>query len=223
MKSTYKIYKRYREDIWCDLAKFPTLSAFLSLRLVLFNKGLYKKKREDFARNFLFKKKNYTPSALVFLNKQKLKFFYCNMAYKQMKNIFLKAQKLKYRMVDSFIGLLESRIDVVLYRANFVNHMKDSVQLLAHKNVFINGVLVSKANYLVVPGDMLSIRNMNLQNGFLLNFLDKGRLFVNFPSYLEVNYTLFTAIFLYRPQFNEVFFPFSVDGTLALQYFKDIT
>jgi len=224
MKLDYKIYKRYREDIWGNLVKYPNLNAFLCLRLVLFSKGLYQKKKEDFTRNALFKKKNYTPAGLVFLNKQKLRHFYCNLTFKQMKDVYLKSQKLKYDLVDSFIGFLESRIDVVLYRLNFINHMRQAIQFLSYKNVFVNGNCITISNFILSPGDKLEIIDVHeKQRQSLERTLNTNFFLVNYPSYFEVNYKLFSAVYVYRPRVNDVFFPFSVDCQLALQYFKDLT
>lgn len=225
MKLNYKLYKRYREDIWAELAKFPKLSAFLALRLVLFSKGLYRKKKEDFSRNVLFKKTKYSPSGLVFLNKQKLRNFYFNVKEEQLKKIYLMAQKRKYDLVDSFIGLLESRLDTILYRLNFISHIKEAKTILRNKFIFVNGIAISQHNYLLNPGDKIKVSRAYMKQVKIKDDLRSSNFFVSFPSYFEVNYRLlrYTAIFLYRPKVKEVFFPFSVDCQLAVQFFKDVT
>jgi len=223
MKSSYKLYKRYREDIWAELAKFPKLSAFLALRLVLFSKGLYRKKKEDFSRNILFKKTKYSPSGLVFLNKQKLRNFYFNVKEQQMKKIYLLAQKRKYDLVDSFIGLLESRLDIIIYRLNFISHIKEARLILRNKLIFVNGVSITKCNFQVNPGDRIHLSRAYIAEDFVKLNLESRNFFVNYPAYFEVSYRLYNAIFLYRPKVKEVFFPFSVDCQLAVQFFKDVT
>jgi small subunit ribosomal protein S4 len=223
MKLNYKVYKRYREDIWAELVKFPRLNAFLALRLVLFSKGLYRKKKEDFSRNILFKKPKYTTAGLVFLNKQKLRVFYFNVKEHQMKKIYLLAQKNKYDLVDSFVGLLESRIDVILYRLNYINHIKEAKEVLRSKVIFVDGIAVTQCNHVLDPGNLIEVSKDYVHKIPIKQCLENDKFFVNYPSYLEVNLTMLLAIFLYRPKVREVFFPFSVDCQLAVQFFKDVT
>lgn len=222
-KSIYKIYKRYKEDFWNDLVKGFNLNTFLVLKLVLYNKRLYRTKKEDLRYNFLFAKKKYTQRGLVFLNKQKLRYFYFNINLSQFKKYFLYAQKQRFNLIDNFFGILESRIDVILYRLNFVSKMFESKHLLLNKKVFINNQNVTKPSFLVKPGDQIYVNDNTFKTKLLNIFKEPNFMVVACPKYLEVNYKIFNIIFLYRPSVEEIFFPFFINYNLALQYFKDIT
>ena len=90
--------------------------------------------------------------------KQKMKFYYGNISEKQFSNTFALAKKTRGDVSENFIGLLESRIDIIIYRANFVPTVFAARQFISHKHVVVNGKVVNIASYQLKPGDTVGIR-----------------------------------------------------------------
>jgi len=67
--------------------------------------------------------------------KQKLKFYYGNMNERQFRNVFRKALQKRGNTTENFIGLLERRLDTVIYRAKFAITIFSARQLINHGHV----------------------------------------------------------------------------------------
>ena len=79
--------------------------------------------------------------------KQRLKFYYGNISEKQFRNMFELASKTRGDTSENFIGMLESRLDAVVYRANFVPSVFAARQFVSHKHVTVNGKTVNISSY----------------------------------------------------------------------------
>ena len=90
--------------------------------------------------------------------KQKMKFYYGNISEKQFSNTFKAASKIKGDVSENFIAALESRLDVVVYRANFVPTVFAARQFVNHKHVLVNGKSVNIASYRLKIGDTVEVR-----------------------------------------------------------------
>lgn len=108
--------------------------------------------------------------------KQCLKHFYCNIQEKVFQNLIKKAIKAKSKTMDKFISVLESRIDIILYRAGFVNSLHMARQLINHGYISINSKRVFRIT-LVKAGDIITLNNNSLSFKIqLINKLKMGRL-----------------------------------------------
>ena len=91
--------------------------------------------------------------------KQKLKFYYGNMNERQFRNVFRKALKKRGNTSENFIGLLERRLDTVIYRAKFAVTVFSARQLINHGHVKVNEKKVNIASYLVSEKDTIEIKD----------------------------------------------------------------
>ena len=71
--------------------------------------------------------------------KQKLKGYYGNITEKQFKRIFKEAERIKGDTSENLIGLLERRLDAIVYRAKFVPTVFSARQFINHGHVKVNG------------------------------------------------------------------------------------
>ena len=85
--------------------------------------------------------------------KQKLKAYYGNINETQFRNIYKKATKLKGDTSENLIGLLEKRLDAVIYRAKFATTIFSARQLINHGHVKVNGKKVNISSYQVKEED----------------------------------------------------------------------
>ena len=95
--------------------------------------------------------------------KQKLKGHYGDLTEKQFRRIYAEAERLKGDTGENLIGLLESRLDAVVYRAKFVPTIFAARQFVNHGHVTVNGKRVNIPSYCVCEGDVVQIREKSRQ------------------------------------------------------------
>lgn len=139
--------------------------------------------------------------------KQKLKFYYGNISEKQFFNTFTLASKSKGDVSENFIGLLESRLDTVVYRANFVPTVFAARQFVSHKHVTVNGKSVNIASFKVKIGDVVQVREKSRKLTIVMEALQKMERDV--PSYMSLDKDNFSAKLTAKPTFAEV--PYAVE------------
>lgn len=99
--------------------------------------------------------------------KQSLKNFYCNIPEKAFQLLLKKAEKSKSKTIDKLVSLLESRLDIILYRAGFVNSLHMSRQLINHGFLSVNSKTVCNLNITVKPGDIIEVNQNVLTKDFI--------------------------------------------------------
>ena len=87
--------------------------------------------------------------------KQKLKGYYGDLTEKQFRRIYADAERLRGDTSELLIGLLERRLDAVVYRAKFVPTVFAARQFVNHGHVTVNGKRVTIASYRVKEGDVV--------------------------------------------------------------------
>ncbi len=89
--------------------------------------------------------------------KQKLKGYYGDVTEKQFKSTYQEASRLKGDTGQNLIGLLEQRLDMVVYRAKFAPTIFSARQIVSHGHILVNGVRCNIASRRVKPGDIISL------------------------------------------------------------------
>jgi len=130
---------------------FSRLSKLGKKKWNLFKKKLkYRKEIKPEKRNKFFQKRLF--------EKQQFKNFYGCIAEYQLKNLFKKLSKKdnKINTYRNFVITLESRLDINLLRLRFVRTIFQSKQLINHKKIKVNNKIISKPNFLLKSGDVIS-------------------------------------------------------------------
>ena len=81
--------------------------------------------------------------------KQKLKGYYANMSERHFHGIYDEARRLKGDTGEHMVGLLERRLDTVIYRAKFVPTVFAARQFISHGHIKVNGKRVTVASFRV--------------------------------------------------------------------------
>jgi len=89
--------------------------------------------------------------------KQKLKGYYGDVTEKQFKRTYQEASKMKGDTGQNLIGLLEQRLDMVVYRSKFAPTVFAARQIVSHGHIRVNGVKCNIASRRVRPGDVISL------------------------------------------------------------------
>ena len=95
--------------------------------------------------------------------KQKLKGYYGNITERQFHRIYTEAVRLKGSTSEHVIGLLERRLDAVVYRAKFVPTVFAARQFVSHGHVSVNGRRVTVPSYRCKVGDVIEIKETSRQ------------------------------------------------------------
>jgi ribosomal protein S4 len=115
---------------------------------------------DQFLYEFLVKypqRKKMSEYKLQLKEQKKLNLFYGSLSKKQLQKYFLESNSLQGEFSKKFIGLLERRLDVILYRSQFVKNIATARQLILHKKVLVNQKIISLPSYLATPGDIISV------------------------------------------------------------------
>jgi len=124
-----------------------------------------------FGEDRTLEKKNYPPGqhgnakrrgkkseyAIQLMEKQKAKYTY-GILERQFRNIYDKANRGKGVTGELLLQLCESRLDNVVFRMGLSNTRDGARQLVSHKHILVNGVIVNIPSYTLRPGDKVSIR-----------------------------------------------------------------
>ena len=150
--------------------------------------------------------------------KQKLKGYYGNINERQFRNIYKKAAMLKGDTGENLVGLLERRLDSVVYRARFSTTVFSARQLINHGHVKVNGKKVNIASYIVSEEDTIEIRDKSKQLAFIdIALANKER---ETPEYILMDEKNKKVTFVRTPKFEEVPYPVIMEPNLVIEYYS---
>ena len=150
--------------------------------------------------------------------KQKLKAYYGNINERQFRNIYKKASMLKGDTSENLIGLLERRLDAVIYRAKFSTTIFSARQLINHGHVKVNGKKVNIASYSVSEEDSIEIRDKSKQLAIIdIALASKER---ETPEYIQMDEKNKKFKFVRTPKLEEVPYPIVMEPNLVIEYYS---
>jgi small subunit ribosomal protein S4 len=150
--------------------------------------------------------------------KQKMKFYYGNISEKQFANTFALASTSKGDVSENFIALLESRLDVVVYRANFGPTVFAARQFVSHKHVTVNGKIVNIASYRVKIGDVIQVREKSRKLALVLDAQQKMER--DIPNYMMLDKDTLSAKLTEKPTFAEVPYPIEMQPHFITEFYS---
>ena len=149
--------------------------------------------------------------------KQKLKGYYGDMTEKQFRRIFAEAERIKGDTGENLIGLLERRLDAVVYRAKFVPSIFAARQFVNHGHLLVNGHRVNIPSYRVREGDVIEVRDRSKQMVALLEAVQLAERDV--PEYVTVDHSKMTATLVRTPGLSDVPYPVIMEPNLVIEYY----
>ncbi|PCI56834.1 MAG: 30S ribosomal protein S4 [Alphaproteobacteria bacterium] len=159
-----------------------------------------------------------TDYGLQLFAKQKLKGYYGSIGEKQFRNYFKEATRLKGDAGMNLIGLLERRLDAVVYRALFVPTVFAARQFVNHKHVTVNGKVVNIPSYQVKEGDVIEVRENSKKIPMVIASIDSGEREV--PEYIESDLKALKATFLRIPSLEDVPYPVQMEPNLIVEFYS---
>src|SRR3954464_6465678 len=161
----YKIDRRMGENIW-GRPKSPVNKRS-------YGPGQHGQRRKSKVSDF----------GLQLKAKQKLKGYYGNLTEKQFRKTYDEAARRKGNTSENLIGLLEARLDAIVYRAKFVPTVWAARQFVNHGHVTVNGKKVNIASYRLRVGDVVEVKEKSRNMALVLEAQQSGER--DIPDYLE--------------------------------------
>jgi small subunit ribosomal protein S4 len=199
VQSKYKINRR----LGCNLWGRPK-SAYNNREYAPGQHGQRRRKPSDFG--------------VQLMAKQRLKGYYGNITERQFRRIYDEAMRRRGDSVEHLIGLLERRLDAVVYRMKFVPTVFAARQLVSHGHVRVNGRRVTIPSYLVKDGDEVELRDKSKQLALVVEAAGSPERDV--PEYVEVDHAKMKGRFVRQPQLAEVPYPVQMEPHLVIEYYS---
>jgi small subunit ribosomal protein S4 len=201
LKSKHKIDRRLKVNLW-GRPKSP------------FNSRAYGPGQHGQTTS----KKKQSDYGIQLQAKQKLKAYYGNINERQFRNLYKKASMLKGDTSENLIGLLERRLDAVVYRAKLSTTIFSARQLINHGHVKVNGKKVNISSYQLKEEETIEIRDKSKQLVFIdVALANKER---EVPEYLQVDEKNKKVKLVRTPKFEEVPYPVVMEPNLVIEYYS---
>ena len=150
--------------------------------------------------------------------KQALKWHYGYISERYFRNLARKAKELKGDSVENLICMLESRLDSIIYRANFAPTIFAARQLVSHGNVLVNGKKVDISSCQIKIGSIVSLNEKAKQFKIVDDAISSETRAI--PSYLEVNKLEYTAKLIIKPVFSSVPYGCVMNPYFVIEYYS---
>ena len=149
--------------------------------------------------------------------KQKLKGYYGDVTEKQFRRAYKEAAAMKGDTSQNLIGLLEQRLDMVVYRAKFAPTIFAARQLVSHGHIRVNDVKCNIASRKVVPGDEVSLSDKAKE--MLLVIEAQALPEREIPEYVAPDGTD-TVTYVRIPTLDEVPYPVTMEPNLVVEFYS---
>jgi small subunit ribosomal protein S4 len=150
--------------------------------------------------------------------KQKLRGYYGNISERQFRGIYHDAIRMKGDSGAHLIGLLERRLDAVVYRAKFVPTVFAARQFVNHGHVKVNGRRTNIPSFRLKPGDVIEVKEASRQLPIVLEAVALAERDV--PDYIEADHSKMTAKLTRIPQLTEVPYAVMMEPHLVVEYYS---
>ena len=150
--------------------------------------------------------------------KQKLKGYYGNISEKQFRKYYAEAIRMKGDSGDNLVGLLERRLDAVVYRAKFAATPFAARQFVNHGHIRVNGRKVNIASYQVKVGDVIEVKETSKQLAVVMEAAQLAERDV--PDYYEVDASKFVAKMTRIPLPSDVPYPVQMEPNLVIEFYS---
>lgn len=150
--------------------------------------------------------------------KQTVKNHYGRITEKQFRNTFKVAAKMKGNTAENFAGLLESRLDMVVYRMNLAPTIFAARQLVSHCNVRLNGKKVNIPSLRLKAGDKVELKDSVKQIAVYMEAAQKQERTV--PEYLTMDPGTMSGEYIKNPMISDIPYPFEPNFGKIIEYYS---
>ena len=149
--------------------------------------------------------------------KQKLKGYYGDVTEKQFRSTYKEAARIKGDTGQKLIGLLERRLDMIVYRAKFAPTIFAARQIVSHGHIRVNGVKCNVASRRCDLNDVISLGDKAKEMALVIEAQSLPER--DIPDYVAVDgddKVTFTRI----PKLDEVPYPVTMEPNLVVEFYS---
>jgi small subunit ribosomal protein S4 len=150
--------------------------------------------------------------------KQKLKGYYGSIGERQFNRVYKEAARLKGSTSEHLVGLLERRLDAIVYRAKFVPTVFAARQFVNHGHVSVNGRKVTIPSYRCKVGDVVEVKESSRQLALVLEGIKSAERDV--PDYIEADHNRMSAKFVRVPGLSDVPYQVQMEPQLVVEFYS---
>jgi len=175
-------------------------------------------KRESGPGQHGMRRKKTTDFGTQLRAKQQLKGYYGNITEKQFRRLYDEAVRRRGDTSENLVGLLERRLDAVVYRMKFVPTVFAARQFVNHGHVTVNGKRVNIPSYQVKDGDVVAVRDKSRNLALVLEAIESGERDV--PDYLDVDHNDMKGTYVRAPKLADVPYPVQMQPNLVIEFYS---
>ncbi|MHA1598751.1 MAG: 30S ribosomal protein S4 [Alphaproteobacteria bacterium] len=150
--------------------------------------------------------------------KQKLKGYYGNITEKQFRRYYKEAVRRRGDTSENLIGILERRLDAVVYRMKFVPTVFASRQFVNHGHIRVNGKKVNIPSYLVKDGDTIEVREKSRDIPMVMEAVVSPER--DLPDYMDVDLKKMKGTYVRQPLLADVPYPVQMEPNLVIEFYS---
>jgi small subunit ribosomal protein S4 len=148
--------------------------------------------------------------------KQKLKGYYGDVTERQFRATYAEAVRMKGDTSQNLIGLLEQRLDMVIFRAKFAPTIFAARQIVNHGHILVNGRRCNIASAKVKPGDIVELGSKAKEMALVLEAM--GLAERDTPEYVQVDGA--KATYVRVPTLDEVPYAVKMEPNLVVEFYS---
>jgi len=149
--------------------------------------------------------------------KQKLKGYYGDVTEKQFRACYTEAARMKGDTGQNLIGLLEQRLDMIVYRAKFAPTVWAARQLVSHGHIYVNGVKCNIASRRVFPGMEITLGAKAKEMALVMEAQALSER--DIPDYVAPDGNA-KVTFTRVPTLDEVPYPVKMEPNLVVEFYS---
>lgn len=150
--------------------------------------------------------------------KQKLKTYYGNISEKQFHKYYAEAIRRTGDAAENLVGLLESRLDNLVYKAKFVPTVFAARQFVNHGHVTVNGKKVNIPSYMLKVGDVIEVREKSKSMAMVVESVQSQTR--EAPSYLEIDTKKLSAKYTFVPKYDDIPYAAMMEPNLVIEFYS---
>lgn len=205
---------RYTDSV-CKLCRRERQKLFLKGQKCFSEKCPIEEKNYPPGQHGLSRRAKVSEYGVQLREKQKIKRSY-GLLETQFRNYFEKANKQKGRTGENLIKLLERRLDNVVYRLGFASSRKQARQLIRHRHIIVNNVLVDIPAYLLKAGDVIHVKEKSKKLDAIHNSLKRVK--DSTYAWLTVDKATLSGTFVQIPERADV--PLNANEQLVVELYS---
>lgn len=150
--------------------------------------------------------------------KQKLKGYYGNISERQFRRYYEEAMRRKGDNGENLVGILESRLDAIVYRMKLVPTVFAARQFVSHGHVSVNGRRVTIPSYMVKVGDAIEVRSKSKDMAAIKEASESPERDV--PDYVSIDHTKYAGELKRVPGLKDIPYPVQMEPNLVIEFYS---